>query len=70
MKRPKWAQAKVRFYFATCYYAIADGVVHIEGVHFYDDFLISLSTYWHNYFIAPFLSDNQGFPFRYVELYE
>ena len=44
----------------------------IEGVNWINDKLLSFCSWFHNYFVAPFLSDeeNNGFPIRILEAYD
>ncbi|AAS95990.1 hypothetical protein [Nitratidesulfovibrio vulgaris] len=68
---PEWATAKVRVYFATCWYGI-EGEQHgpsLLGVRWWDDHLLTACTWFHNYFVQPFFPD-EGFPIRVVETYE
>ena len=49
-----------------------DGTILIEGVNWINGKLLSFSSWFHNYFVAPFLSDeeNNGFPIRILEAYD
>lgn len=70
---PKWAQFKVRMYFATCWMCEEeDGTILMEGVNWINDKLLSFCSWFHNYFVAPFLPDeeNNGFPIRILEAYD
>ena len=72
-KRPDWAVAKVKMYWATLWMGIDDkdasGCV-LKGVHFWDDWLLMAAIFFHNYFIAPFQTDTEGFPLKVLEEYE
>lgn len=44
----------------------------MEGVNWINDKLLSFCSWFHNDFVAPFLSDeeNNGFPIRILEAYD
>lgn len=74
MKRPEWATAKVRFHLATCWYSNEEpddegneGCM-LEGVHFWDNWLLSFSAFFHQCFVFPF--NESGFPIKFLEVYE
>ena len=74
MKRPEWATAKVRLHLATCWYGVEEqdefgneGCT-LEGVHFWDDWLLSFSTFFHFIAVAPF--NDSGFPIKFLEVYD
>lgn len=65
--RPEWATAKVRFHLATCWYGEDGDGCALEGVRWWDDALIMFSTWFHNWFVAPFR--DEGFPIIVLEEY-
>jgi hypothetical protein len=70
-QRPEWATAKIRMYFATCWYGVEDNQEgpSIEGLHWWDDLLLVVCTWFHQFFVQPFF-EREGFPFRVLETYE
>ena len=73
MKRPEWATAKIRMHLATCWYAEevddeGEEGCKLEGVHFWDDWLLLFSAYFHQRFVNPF--NESGFPIKFLETYE
>ncbi len=70
-KRPEWAHAKVRFYFATCWVSsLDDECPDMAGINWFHDKLLIACTWFHNFFVQPFCPDNVGFPMRILEVYD
>lgn len=69
-KRPEWATAKVRFYLAMCWYGqeVGQPCPSMQGVRWWDDYLLVACTWLHDYFVQPFC-EQEGFPLRIVEQY-
>ena len=67
MKRPEWATAKVRMHLATCWYGEHGDETILCGVHWWDDVLMTISTWIHNMLVAPF--DDRGFHLYLIETY-
>ncbi len=68
--RPDWAEAKVRLYFARCWWGSGeDGVPLVEGISpFHDWLLMHLDMWIHNWLVQPFFAE-EGFPFKLIEQY-
>lgn len=69
-KYPEWATAKVRFYLATCWFGVEgdEDCPSLEGLRWWDDLLLVVCTWFHNWFVQP-LCEDEGFPLRLVEAY-
>lgn len=70
MKKPEWAQAKVRFGLATCWAGVVDGEDNMQGVNWLHDGLFFFSAWFFNHLVFPFIEDVPGFPVRIIELYD
>jgi hypothetical protein len=71
MKRPEWAQAKVRLGIATCWAAFeGDGGLTMCGTNWFSDALLWFSTAFFNYCVFPFCEEVPGFPIRVIEIYD
>lgn len=71
MKKPDWAVAKVKIYFATCWIdSLTSDLPTICGVNWFNDQLLMVCCFFHNYFVAPLMNEATGFPIRVLEEYE
>ena len=72
-RHPKYAQALVRFYLAKCWMWVGDdGLPVLDGVHFWDNWLLSVSIWFHSYFVEPFRTENSpvGYPVDIIEVFD
>lgn len=77
MEKPEGVQAKCKLHLATVWVGTSpeDGGPLIMGVSWLDDhILLPFSVWFHNYFIAPFMSakgySSCGFPITVIEKYD
>lgn len=61
---------KVKFYFATCWCSsIYDECPDMQGVNWFNDKLMFICVWFHNWFVQPFF-EQPGFPIRVIKIYE
>ena len=75
--RDRPPQARVRVYLADCWMWFAEDMEApmLQGVHWWDDWLLVFCAWFHNWFIAPFQfrmpgAAREGFPVDIIEVYD
>lgn len=70
LEAPDWAEAKIRFYLATCWAADIDTYCpEILGINWMHDKLFFACACFHRLLVQPFFPDREGFPFTVLEVY-